>query len=133
MKIVIDTNVFISAVFFECIPLKILQTIISKKHEAYVSPEIWDEYRDVISRMTKKYPSRLKQNLIDELFKLFKGRTIKFLISNKCDKGILSINTAQNALFFKSQLSGFKLTCKLYLPYFSQGISVGKNSQRLAP
>lgn len=48
----------------------VLQTIISKRHDAYVSPEIWDEYRNVISRMTKKYPSRLKQNLIDELFKV---------------------------------------------------------------
>ena len=72
MKIVIYTIVFISAVFFGGIPLKVLQTIISRRHDAYVSPEIWDEYRNVISRMTKKYPSRLKQNLIDELFKLFK-------------------------------------------------------------
>ena len=38
----------------------------------YISPEIWDEYNDGIERMTKKYPSRLKQQLIDEVFKIFK-------------------------------------------------------------
>lgn len=72
MKIVIDTNVFISAVFFGGLPLKVLQTVIAKQNEAYISPEIWDEYNDVIERITKKYPSRLKQQLIDEVFKLFK-------------------------------------------------------------
>lgn len=72
MKIVIDTNVFISAVFFGGLPLKVLQTVIAKQNDAYISPEIWDEYNDVIERMTKKYPSRLKQQLIDETFKLFK-------------------------------------------------------------
>ena len=34
--------------------------------------EIWDEYNDAIERMTNKYPSRLKQQLIDEVFKVFK-------------------------------------------------------------
>ena len=72
MKIVIDTNVFISAVLFGGLPLKVLQTVIAKQNEAYISPEIWDEYNDVIERMTRKYPSRLKQQLIDEAFKLFK-------------------------------------------------------------
>ena len=61
MKIVIDTNVFISAVFFGGSPFKVLQSVISKQNDAYISPEIWDEYNDVIERMTKKYPSRLKQ------------------------------------------------------------------------
>ena len=72
MKIVIDTNVFISAVFFGGLPLQVLQSVISKQNDAYISPEIWDEYNDVIERVTKKYPSRLKQQLIDEVFKLFK-------------------------------------------------------------
>lgn len=53
MKIVIDTNVFISAVFFGGLPLKVLQTVIAKQNDAYLSPEIWDAYNDVIERMTK--------------------------------------------------------------------------------
>ena len=72
MKIVIDTNVFISAIFFGGLPLKVLHSIISKQNDAYISPQIWDEYNDVIERLTKKYPSRLKHQLIDEVFKVFK-------------------------------------------------------------
>lgn len=53
MKIVIDTNVFISAVFLGGLPLKVLQTVIAKQNDAYLSPKIWDEYNDVIERMTK--------------------------------------------------------------------------------
>ena len=34
MKMVIDTDVFISAVFFGGLPLKVLQTVIEKKNEA---------------------------------------------------------------------------------------------------
>lgn len=37
MKIVIDTNVFISAVFFGGLPLKVLQSVISKQNDAYIS------------------------------------------------------------------------------------------------
>ena len=51
---------------------RLLERKVEKQNEAYISPEIWDEYNDVIERMTKKYPSRLKQQLIDEVFKLFK-------------------------------------------------------------
>ena len=72
MKMVIDTNVFISAVFFGGLPLKVLHSIISKQNDAYISPQIWDEYNDVIERLTKKNPSRLKHQLIDEVFKVFK-------------------------------------------------------------
>ena len=39
MKIVIDTNVFISAVFFGGLPLKVLHSIISKQNDAYISPK----------------------------------------------------------------------------------------------
>ena len=36
MKIVIDTNVFISAVFFGGLPLKVIQSVISKQNDAYI-------------------------------------------------------------------------------------------------
>ena len=38
----------------------------------HISLKIWDEYNDLIERMTKKYPSKLKKQLIDEVFKLSK-------------------------------------------------------------
>ena len=72
MKIVIETNVFISGIFFGGVPFDVLNTVISKKNEAYITPEIWDEYEDVIKRIATKYPSHMKQELVDSLFKLFK-------------------------------------------------------------
>ena len=72
MKIVIDTNVFISGIFFGGVPFDVLNTVTSKKNEAYITPEIWDEYEDVIKRIAAKYPSHMKQELVDSLFKLFK-------------------------------------------------------------
>ena len=72
MKIVIDTNVFISGIFFGGVPFDVLNTVISKKNEAYITPEMWDEYEDVIKRIAIKYPSHMKQELVDSLFKLFK-------------------------------------------------------------
>ena len=49
MKIVIDTNVFISGIFFGGVPFDVLNTVISEKNEAYITPEIWDEYEDEIN------------------------------------------------------------------------------------
>ena len=48
MRIVIDTNVFISGIFFGGVPFNVLNTVISKKTEAYITPEIWNEYENVI-------------------------------------------------------------------------------------
>ena len=72
MRIVIDTNVLISAIFFGGPPLQVLQTVISRQNESYVSPDIWDEYRDVIDRISGKYPPRLRQQLVNEILMLFK-------------------------------------------------------------
>ncbi|MBQ7637767.1 MAG: putative toxin-antitoxin system toxin component, PIN family [Clostridia bacterium] len=44
MKTVIDTNVFISGIFFGGYPRKVLDALIDKKLSAFVSPEIINEY-----------------------------------------------------------------------------------------
>ena len=72
MKIVIDTNVFVSAVFFGGKPLDVIRTVISKENEAYVSPEIWDEYADVIERLGRKYPKNKRTDLLQQMLKIFK-------------------------------------------------------------
>ena len=69
MKIVIDTNVFVSAVFFGGKPLDVIRTVISKENEAYVSPEIWDEYADVIERLGRKYPKNKRTDLPQQMLK----------------------------------------------------------------
>ena len=54
MRIVIDTNVVISALFFGGYPRKVIESIIDGKNQACVSPEILSEYENVVQRMIDK-------------------------------------------------------------------------------
>lgn len=47
MKVVVDTNVFVSAVFFGGVPLQVLDAWRRKSFEIVVTSEILDEYRRV--------------------------------------------------------------------------------------
>ncbi|OKY76466.1 MAG: putative toxin-antitoxin system toxin component, PIN family [Desulfobulbaceae bacterium DB1] len=57
MKIVLDTNVFISGIFFSGPPLQILKAWRAKKVQIVLSKEILDEYRRVGQELAKKFPS----------------------------------------------------------------------------
>ncbi|MFZ5761132.1 MAG: putative toxin-antitoxin system toxin component, PIN family [Thermodesulfobacteriota bacterium] len=57
MKIVLDTNVFISGIFFSGPPMQILQAWKAKKVRIVLSREILDEYRRVGQELAKKFPS----------------------------------------------------------------------------
>ncbi|MBK9006096.1 MAG: putative toxin-antitoxin system toxin component, PIN family [Anaerolineae bacterium] len=54
-KVVMDTNVFVSAVFFSGPPFQILNTWQSGKFELAVSQEILDEYRRVGEVLAEEY------------------------------------------------------------------------------
>ena len=58
MKIVLDTNVVISALFFGGKPQDLLQLVIGKTLDAYISPAIIEEYTEVMERIAKKYPRK---------------------------------------------------------------------------
>lgn len=47
MRIVVDTNVLISGVFFGGFPRKILSAIVSRKITAYATTEIINEYEEI--------------------------------------------------------------------------------------
>ena len=59
MKIVIDTNVVISGIFFGGEPNRLLQYAI--KNEL----EVVDEYLEVVARIAEKYPNRPKKFPLD--------------------------------------------------------------------
>ena len=63
MKIVIDTNVVVSALFFGGKPLHLLMlaTETDEPCTAVVSDEIVSEYNELAERMTKKYPEKNKR------------------------------------------------------------------------
>jgi putative PIN family toxin of toxin-antitoxin system len=56
MNIVMDTNVFISGVFFNGPPFQILEAWQSGQFELIVSEEILEEYRRVGEVLTEQYP-----------------------------------------------------------------------------
>lgn len=56
MRVVIDTNVLMSAVFFGGIPGRILRAWRSGHIDLVISPEIADEYVQVGERLKRRYP-----------------------------------------------------------------------------
>jgi len=57
MKIVLDTNVFISGIFFSGPPAQILKTWKEQKIQIVLSKEILDEYQRVAGELSAKFPS----------------------------------------------------------------------------
>jgi hypothetical protein len=57
VKVVLDTNVFVSGVFFSGPPFQILQAWKNGKIQLVVSPEISDEYRHVGEILAGKHPA----------------------------------------------------------------------------
>lgn len=56
MKIVLDTNVFISAIFFHGPPAQILDAWKKSKIQIVLSKEIIDEYQRVAGALSEKFP-----------------------------------------------------------------------------
>ena len=56
VKIVLDTNVLISGVFFGGTPGKILNVWRKGKVQLFVSPEIFEEYEEVCHELAARYP-----------------------------------------------------------------------------
>ena len=56
MKVIVDTNVFVSGVFFSGVPYAILDAWRHKRLTLVVSPEIIDEYRRVAHELAEKFP-----------------------------------------------------------------------------
>ena len=57
MKVVLDTNVFVSGVFFGGPPFLILQAWRDGKIQLVISPEILDEYRRVGEILAEEHPA----------------------------------------------------------------------------
>jgi len=55
LKVVLDTNVFISGVFFKGPPHQILNAWRDRKIQILISPDILNEYQEVGERLTSKY------------------------------------------------------------------------------
>lgn len=70
MKIVLDTNVFISGIFFSGPPSQILQSWRQSKTKIVLTEQILAEYQRVGAELSAKYPSVNIEPII-ELFTIF--------------------------------------------------------------
>ena len=66
MKIVIDTNVFISAIFFSGHPDRIIRAVNKGQFEAVGSPDIVSEYHKVFYRILAKDAGKVDQSQLDD-------------------------------------------------------------------
>lgn len=57
MKLVIDTNVVVSGIYFGGVPKVLLETVVDNNYQIILSEDIVFEYLDVIDRMSKKKKS----------------------------------------------------------------------------
>ena len=55
MKVILDTNVFVSGIFFSGPPFKILQAWRNDSIQLVISPLILEEYREVALRLADRY------------------------------------------------------------------------------
>lgn len=69
MKIVIDTNVLISGVFFCGFPRKILSSIIGRMFTACATVEIIDEYEEIIQEMIDRKQGHINKNILTPLIR----------------------------------------------------------------
>ena len=65
MKVVIDTNVLISGIFFSGPPYQILNAWRDKKLTIVISQEILSEYQSVSEELSKEFPSIQIDQILD--------------------------------------------------------------------
>jgi len=56
VKVVLDTNVVVSGIFFSGPPAEILRSWSRGKIQLLITPEIFDEYQRVAAKLNEKYP-----------------------------------------------------------------------------
>lgn len=67
MKIVIDTNVLISGVFFGGFPKKILSSVVKRETIACATAEIINEYEEIVQEMIDRKQGHINRNILAPL------------------------------------------------------------------
>ena len=57
MRIVLDTNIIASALFFGGKPYQLLRYVMESRVDVVASKEIVDEYEEIVLRLQRKYPA----------------------------------------------------------------------------
>ena len=70
MRIVIDTNVLISGVFFGGFPRKILSSVVNQKITACATAEIINEYEDIVQEMIDRKQGHIDRAILAPLIQV---------------------------------------------------------------
>ena len=66
MRIVIDTNVVISGTFFKGNPRRIVEATVENRFNVFATPEIIQEYNDIINEFIKRKQGNLDNNILNQ-------------------------------------------------------------------
>lgn len=69
MRIVIDTNVLISGVFFGGYPRKILSAVVNQRITACATTEIINEYEEIVQEMISRKQGHINRAILSPLIK----------------------------------------------------------------
>lgn len=67
MRIVIDTNILISGVFFGGLPRKILSSVVTREITACATAEIINEYEAIVQEMIDRKQGHINRNILTPL------------------------------------------------------------------
>ena len=72
MRIVIDTNVLISGVFFGGFPRKILSAVVGQRITACATTEIINEYEEIVQEMINRKQGHINRAILSPLIRTMK-------------------------------------------------------------
>ena len=105
MKIVVDTNVMISGIFFGGFPQKVLKSIVSNEITACATTEIIDEYEEIVERMIQKKQGHLNTNILTPILQnleLIETKSIVDICRDPDDNKFLGCAKDAKALYIVS-------------------------------
>lgn len=105
MKIVVDTNVVISGVFFGGNPRQIVEAIVNGNINAYATTEIVDEYMGIIESMIERKQGRLNQSILSPFFsslKMIESKTVVEVSRDPDDDKFIECAVDAEALYIVS-------------------------------
>ena len=105
MKIVIDTNIVISGVFFGGLPRKILQAVLANKITACANVDIIQEYNATVREMVFRKQGEIDENILMPLvarMQIVEGKAIVQVCRDPDDNKFIECAKDAHALYIVS-------------------------------